>query len=97
MPLKSGKSDVVVESDQQNRGTPYRTCSILVYRSNLDSRQMDRIRSALSGIVSSPEIALVAAGRPTVTDSRRFVRLRMVYYGKQLPSESILQAIQDVL
>ena len=82
-------TDVRVETDEQNRGTPYRTCSIAVYVDDVDTAQMDRIRFALSRIVSNPEVAAIANGKPTPFDPRRFVRLRMVYYGAQLEAKSI--------
>ena len=95
MPLISGKPEVRVEADTQNRGTPYRTCSILVYRDDLNTGEMDRVRAALSGIVSSPEVTVIATGGPTALDRRRFVRLRMVYYGEMLDAGSIVGAVQS--
>lgn len=96
MSLISKKPDVTVESDEQNRGTPYRTCSIAVYRSDLDTRQMDLVRAALSRVVSGPEVMVLASGRPSVIDKRKFVRLRMVYYGERLAAESIVEAVRSV-
>lgn len=90
-------SKVKVEADYQNRGTPYRTCSIAVYEDDLDVKQMDKVRFALSRIVSSPEVSIIATGKPTPLDPRRFVRLRMVYYGEQLAADSIEAAISAVL
>ncbi len=97
MALISGSPDVTVESDEQNRGTPYRTCSIAVYLSDLNTQQMDRVRAALSNVVSSPEVTVLATGNPSARDSRKFVRLRMVYYGEKLLPESIVTAIRGCL
>ncbi len=91
------KPDVVVEADHQNRGTPYRTCSIAVYVDDLDTSQLDRIRFGLSRIVSSPEVSVLAKGNPTPVDKRRFVRLQMGYHGKQLEAEKIVEAVKSVL
>ncbi len=91
------KSKAKVEVDERNRGTPYRTCSIAVYVDDLDTGEMDRVRFALSQIVSSPEVSVIAGGNPTPLDPRRFVRLRMVYYGERLPAESIESAIEAAL
>ena len=89
--------EVKVEADEQNRGTPYRTCSIAVYVNDLDTQQMDKVRFALSRIVSSPEVTVLATGQPTPVDPRNFVRLRMVYYGEQLAAAKIEQAVSEVL
>ena len=89
--------EVKMETDEQNRGTPYRTCSIAVYVNDLDTQQMDKVRFALSKIVSSPEVTVLATGRPTPLDPRSFVRLRMVYYGEQLAADKIEQAVNEVL
>ena len=97
MPLGFGKPDVTVETDEQNRGTPYRTCSIAVYRGDLDTRQMDRVRGALSKVVSSPEVSVLTTGRESAGDRRNFVRLRMVYYGEKLTPASIIDAVQSAL
>lgn len=88
---------VKVESDDQNRGTPYRTCSIAVYVNDLDTQQMDKVRFALSRIVSSPEFSILASGNPTPLDPRRFVRLKMVYYGEQLDAKTIESVIITAL
>ncbi len=88
---------VRVESDDQNRGTPYRTCSIAVYVDDLNAEQMDKARFALSRVVSSPEVSVIASGNPTPIDPRRFVRLRMVYYGERLAADKIESAISAVL
>lgn len=93
----SNTSLVKIEADDQNRGTPYRTCSIAVYVNDLDTKQMDRVRFALSRIVSSPEVSLLAAGNPTPLDPRKFVRLRMVYYGEQLDAEAIESVVTAAL
>lgn len=97
MPLGFGKPDVTVETDKQNRGTPYRTCSVAVYRDDLDTRQMDRVRAALSKIVSSPEVSVLTTGRESAGGRREFVRLRMVYYGERLSPASIVEAVQSAL
>lgn len=97
MPRQSGRPDVTVESDEENRGTPYRTCSIAVYVRDLDGSQMDHVRAALSRIVSSPEVSVIATGRPTTSDNREFVRLRMVYYGEKLAAASISDAITGAI
>ena len=89
--------EVRVETDDQNRGTPYRTCSIAVYVDDLNIGQMDRVRFALSKVVQRPEVSVIAKGRPTPVDSRRFVRLRVVYYGEQAPAEKVEKAVRDVL
>lgn len=86
-----------VEADDQNRGTPYRTCSIAVYIDDLDDRQLDRIRFALSRITSNPEVSVIASGKPTPLDPRRFVRLRMVYYGEQLDAKRIEDAVGSAI
>lgn len=91
----SGKPDVTVESDEQNRGTPYRTCSIAVYVDDVDVKQLDRIRVSLSKIVSSPEISVIATGKPTALDTRKYVRLRMVYYGHRLDADRVVDAIRS--
>jgi hypothetical protein len=90
-----GKPNVTVETDEPNRGTPYRTCSIAVYVDDVDVKQMDRIRTALSKIVSSPEVTVLASGKPTALDKRRFQRLRMVYYGQELERDSVVKAVQS--
>ncbi len=93
----AGQEKVKVEVDEQNRGTPYRTCSIAVYVNDIDTKQMDRVRFALSRIVSSPEVSIIATGNPTPIDPRRFVRLRVVYYGEKLAEDTIEDAIEAVL
>jgi hypothetical protein len=90
-----GPPDVILESDEQNRGTPYRTCSIAVYVNEVSVKQMDRIRVALSKIVSSPEVSLLATGKPTPLDKRTFVRLRMVYYGQKLDVDEVMNAVKS--
>ena len=97
MRRQPGRPEVTVESDEENRGTPYRTCSIAVYVRDLDSSQMDQVRAALSRVVSSPEVSVIATGRPSAIDSREFVRLRMAYYGKKQSAESITEAIAGVI
>lgn len=97
MPFGIGKPEVKVESDEQNRGTPYRTCSIAVYLDDLDTRQMDQVRAGLSKVVSSPEVSVLATGKPSAGDRRKFVRLRMVYYGEKLTSASIVEAVRGAL
>lgn len=88
---------VKVETDEENRGTPYRTCSIAVYVDDLNALQMDAVRFALSKIVSSPEVSIIASGKPTPLDPRNFARLRMIYYGTQLPAAKIESAIRTAL
>lgn len=92
-----GSSKVKVEADDQNRGTPYRTCYIAVYVNDLNTKQMDKVRFALSRVVSGPEVTITASGKPTPIDPRKFVRLRMVYYGEQLATDKVESAIESVL
>ena len=89
-----GPPDVIVESDEPNRGTLYRICSIAIYVNDVSVKQMDRIRVALSKIVSSPEVSVLATGKPTALDTRKFVRLRMAYYGHKLDAGKVVTAVK---
>jgi hypothetical protein len=92
-----GKPDLKVESDEQGRGTPFRTCSLLIETGELSGKDLERIRAALAPLMRNVEVSVVGGGMASLIDKKKVTRVRVNYYGSEIPAEKVVAAVRSVL